>query len=241
MRKELLIRTLKKCNSAGKSILEIGYGAGDMLVTCSRMGMNVHGYDYSDKARVFAEYWLQANHIDECILYNSKEEIDNNKFDFVMACEVLEHVETDIEQLSEWKKLLNDNGRLLISVPAHMNKWGSNDVWAGHHRRYEKAELQNKLRTAGYKVEYFFSYPVPFHLVLDGLLDKSARKMLRTRKEMNMDLSTKNSGVIRDVNGFYKFFSKKAFLWPMILLQNLFLHTDLGSGYVVLASVEEKI
>ena len=240
MRKELLVKILNNCSSEGKSILEFGYGAGDMLVTCSKMGMDVYGYDHSDKARTFSEYWLRANDIDEYVLYTSKEEISNIKYDFVMSCEVLEHIEADMDQLTQWKKVINDNGKLIISVPAHINKWSFNDVWAGHFRRYEKVELQNKLQKAGYKVEYIWSYPVPFHWVLDKLLDKSARKMLITRKEMNMELSTKDSGVIRDVNAFYRFFSKKAFLWPMILLQELFLNTDIGSGYVVVASVEEN-
>lgn len=240
MRKALLIRILKRCSYAGKSILDFGYGAGDMLVTCSKMGMDVYGYDYSDKTRTFAEKWLRANAIDKYVLYNSAEEIVQKKCDLVMSCEVLEHIEADINQLTEWKKSINGNGKLIISVPAHMNKWGPSDKWGGHYRRYEKMELHNKLKKAGYKVEYIWSYPVPFNLILDRLLDNTTRKMLSARQEMNMESSTKDSGVVRDVNYLFRFFSKKAFLWPMILLQNLFLHTDLGSGYIVLASVEEE-
>ena len=36
-----------------------------------------------------------------------------------MAFEVLEHIEDDLSWIKEWWNILNEHGKLLISVPAH--------------------------------------------------------------------------------------------------------------------------
>ena len=51
LRRKLIVKSLKSINCAGKSILEIGYGAGDTLCTYSKLGMEVYGYDYSELAK----------------------------------------------------------------------------------------------------------------------------------------------------------------------------------------------
>lgn len=68
--------------------------------------------------------------------------------------DVLEHIKDDGKFLRELKTLLIPDGRLYITVPAYNALWSSEDDIAGHYRRYTKKELENKLKQAGYEVEY---------------------------------------------------------------------------------------
>ncbi|MGH2362888.1 MAG: class I SAM-dependent methyltransferase, partial [bacterium] len=77
------------------------------------------------------------------------------RFDLIVAFEVLEHYEQDLDCLRKWLELLQPGGTLIFSVPAHMRQWTKNDTRAGHARRYEKKELLEKLETCGLQTEHF--------------------------------------------------------------------------------------
>lgn len=73
-------------------------------------------------------------------------------FDTIVCMNVLEHIEDDRGTLKRLLSMLDSGGRLILVVPAHrwlFNPLDSND---GHFRRYEAAELNEKLKTAGFSV-----------------------------------------------------------------------------------------
>ena len=72
--------------------------------------------------------------------------------DSVICFNVLEHIEQDEKPLKNIFNLLEPRGRLLLLVPSHPWLYGSLDQHLGHHRRYGKKELKNKLETLGFKV-----------------------------------------------------------------------------------------
>jgi SAM-dependent methyltransferase len=72
--------------------------------------------------------------------------------DSVICFNVLEHVEQDETALRRIFSLLEPGGRLLLLVPSHPLLYGSIDKNLGHHRRYGKKELKNKLEAVGFKV-----------------------------------------------------------------------------------------
>ena len=55
----------------------------------------------------------------------------------ILYFHVLEHVENDLKEIEEAKKL-NKGGHLIIIVPAHQKIYGNLDKAVGHFRRYEK-------------------------------------------------------------------------------------------------------
>ena len=63
-------------------------------------------------------------------------EIDQ-KFDTIIYLHVLEHIEDDDREIKEATKRLNDNGTLIIMVPAHQKIYSELDRVIGHFRRYE--------------------------------------------------------------------------------------------------------
>ena len=50
---------------------------------------------------------------------------------------VLEHIEDDSKEIQEAVKKLNDNGILIIMVPAHQKMYSNLDKLVGHYRRYD--------------------------------------------------------------------------------------------------------
>ena len=68
--------------------------------------------------------------------------------------DVLEHIEDDSGALANLHRVLKREGRLYIAVPAHRLLWSAEDVAAGHYRRYTLGSLSERLRHAGFAVDY---------------------------------------------------------------------------------------
>ena len=66
---------------------------------------------------------------------------------------MLEHIEDDVQALSDLCNSLSDNGTLVIYVPAFQILFSDLDRKVGHYRRYQKRELKYKLRNSCFKIE----------------------------------------------------------------------------------------
>jgi len=79
--------------------------------------------------------------------------------DAILSVNVLEHVEDDQGELQLYRRLLRQRrGVLCLFVPARPEIYAPIDRDFGHFRRYTKAELDGKLRRAGFEVlrlDYF--------------------------------------------------------------------------------------
>jgi|TARA_B100000953_G_C17942328_1_gene397374 trans-aconitate methyltransferase len=63
-------------------------------------------------------------------------EIKNN-FNTILYLNVLEHIEKDVDEINEALKKIENNGYLVILVPAHNRLYSKFDKAIGHIRRYE--------------------------------------------------------------------------------------------------------
>jgi SAM-dependent methyltransferase len=81
-------------------------------------------------------------------------------FDSIVCLNVLEHVEDDARALRHLHDLLAPNGRLVLIVPALQSLYGEIDRAIGHYRRYERADLVEKLRAAGFSIEHHSAFNV---------------------------------------------------------------------------------
>jgi 2-polyprenyl-3-methyl-5-hydroxy-6-metoxy-1,4-benzoquinol methylase len=95
--------------SKGK-ILDIGAGVGDFLATAQQNGWETVGVEPNQKARQIAEQ--------KGVSFGEKtEDLPANSFDIITMWHVLEHV-PDLEmQLNELKRLVKNNGHIIIAVP----------------------------------------------------------------------------------------------------------------------------
>jgi SAM-dependent methyltransferase len=76
----------------------------------------------------------------------------SERFDSVVAINVLEHIEDDQRALRIARGLLRPGGRVCLFVPAHPSLFGSLDQRYGHLRRYTVRGAAALLRSAGFRV-----------------------------------------------------------------------------------------
>jgi SAM-dependent methyltransferase len=222
-------------------VLEIGCGSGALLYDLHRRGFTGIGIERSTRALEIAGQLLaRVNGIS----IRSSMPAKNEQFDYLMAFEVLEHIEDDVATLSAWREYLRPGGVLMLSVPARMELWGSSDVWAGHFRRYELEELHHKVNNAGFHIDRVACYGWPLSNVVEPI--RAAVNHLRVRDSEKLGhnpLSDKRkqtdaSGIQRDIEArLYPLYS----LWPgrigfqfFGVLQRRFFARERGRGYILM-------
>ncbi|MDX1773001.1 class I SAM-dependent methyltransferase [Oceanihabitans sediminis] len=115
-----------------KSLLDFGCGTGDFLQTAQQNNWKVLGIEPNQQAREI------ANRKTTNAVFNSEHlnKIENQSFDVITLWHVLEHVPNLEEQISVFKKLLKENGVLIVAVPNYKsfdakhykNFWAAYDV-----------------------------------------------------------------------------------------------------------------
>lgn len=165
-----------------------------------------------------------------------------NRFDYLMAFEVLEHIEDDRDALLQWRSWLKPGGTILISVPAHMNRWSASDDWAGHVRRYEKSTLQNLLDESGFTITYFESYGFPLANVIAPFRARAHKRQLEERikkNQGNRQVNNAMSGISRSTEHrlypLLKSLPGTMLMQAAFASQAVFSHLDIGDGYVLTA------
>lgn len=111
------------------------------------------------------------------------------EFSFVLALDVLEHIEEDRKALAEIRRVLKKEGKLIVTVPAHKWLFSTHDVALSHFRRYDKDEISEKIKTAGFKIlkiSYFNSILFPAISLLR--LAKRAVAGLGTERKSDLKL-----------------------------------------------------
>lgn len=237
--KHLLKRLQKEFRRKDITVLEIGYGAGEIFNMYVELGLRPFGYDFSEKAQQTA---LQQPAVKNgnVVLYKSWDEIPSANFDVVIACEVMEHIEDDQQELAKWVRYLkpSQQSALIISVPAHPERWDNSDIVMGHYRRYTKQALHNLLNGCHMQIVALYTYDFPSNLILDPM--RSSRLKDAARQDVCKEKRTKDSGVEREESRLIRLLASPLFWLPIIKLQQLFYRTDLGSAYILLAQGTQK-
>jgi SAM-dependent methyltransferase len=241
--------------------LEIGIGSGRFYEVLESLGFD--GLCLDLNPRLIEEHQAGQSPSRERIRFLARDffAVEEN-FDLIVAFEVLEHFQDDGACLRKWFEFLNPRGTLLFSVPAHLRQWTINDTRAGHARRYEKTELADKLKRAGFQVLIFWCYGFPilnWTYPFSQLLSKGDSLSVRHVAEsgsLNIDAGTKLNSVESALQKpssepFMASYSRTAdsgarrfqclsrwvfhemLWWPFLKLQKPFLNGDLGIGYLV--------
>lgn len=132
----------------GKQILELGSGLGNITLKIKDKGFNILP---SDIDRSFLK---SLKKIDKKAIYLDALNIKTSKkFDTIIAVNVLEHLDDDLQSLKNIYNLLIPQGILILLIPAHQFLFGSYDRMVGHYRRYSKKDLSQKLLKTGFRIE----------------------------------------------------------------------------------------
>lgn len=230
-------------NDSPGAVLEIGCGAGALLYDLAQAGFYGIGVEQSPQACAVATQVLAGTPAFQVVSQLPEEKV--MRYDYVMAFEVLEHIADDQAALCSWVQYLKPAGTLLISVPAHQKRWDQSDVWAGHYRRHERAELVAKIERAGCIVVTVYNYGWPLanwiEPVRSWVYGRRLQREARQHPQQKPDQLTQTfrSGVERTAEvRLYPLYANwigsrifSSFFW----LQRRFFATDWGTGYLVLA------
>ena len=146
----------------GKRVAELGCGRGN-LSNFFRQHETVMLTDYRDDyLDPLREKWGMKRNLTFAKLDMSQREdyAVLTKFapDSVVFLNVLEHIEDDRAVLKNLFDHIPAGCRLAILVPFGMSLYSDFDKELGHFRRYEKGELEGKMRDAGFNVEHQFYF-----------------------------------------------------------------------------------
>ncbi len=70
------------------------------------------------------------------------------EYSAVVALNVLEHIEDDVEALRDFARLVRPGGRIVLVVPAFEKAMSDFDREIGHFRRYQVSSMESALRAA---------------------------------------------------------------------------------------------
>ena len=162
-------------HAIGKRVLEIGAGFGNItrhlkgreLLVASDLDPvaleHLKGVFRDDRSVRVASYRFP---LDDA----AREEIRSLAIDTVVCLNVLEHIEDDRTTLGNMYEALAPGGRLVLLVPAFARLYSTLDEHLHHFRRYERDELERKIREAGFELEdlRFVNRPGIFGWWLNG-------------------------------------------------------------------------
>ncbi len=163
--------------------LDVGGGTGGLVDVLKPYGSLI-GLDYSDEA---LSYYRQY-HPDVCRGDAVHLPFKSESIDFLIALDVLEHLEDDRAGLTEFFRVLKMGGRALVTVPAFKFLWGRLDDLGRHKRRYTRSELCGKASQAGFRVSkssYMNSLLVPIVLV-NRLSERFRRRWMSADSDLQI-------------------------------------------------------
>ena len=164
-------------------VLEFGCGLGQNIFLKKEQAI---GIDISD----FCKKECAKRGID--IIKDSKK-INNNSFDSILACHVLEHMENPAETLKEFYRILKEKGKLVLILPVSCHNrpyknWQTDR--SKHLFQWNFAAINELLYFIGFKINlnkfnyaygYSIFYKLPFSI---GHTLLQLAGFLRNRKEM---------------------------------------------------------
>jgi SAM-dependent methyltransferase len=133
----------------GEDVLEVGCGLGNFTVLMAARGHRVTGIDI-DPAYVETARKRLAGFAGVYVACGDATAADwSERFDTVVALDVVEHIEDDCAFLARLARVLKPGGKLVVKVPAAPSLMSTLDRVVGHHRRYDKRSLNETFRAAG--------------------------------------------------------------------------------------------
>jgi glycosyltransferase involved in cell wall biosynthesis len=215
-----------------KSILEIGIGQGAFSTRLAQWGQYVgvepdpaSGAVAAERLSHFPDAEFRSGGLEQIQPYET--------FDLVCAFEVLEHIDDDAEALRSWVEHVNEFGSLIVSFPAHQKRFGAADIAVGHHRRYDRKDIDQLLNAADLELIDVYPYGAIGGHALEFVRNALLRQ--RSGKVASMNSATSASGRLFQPNGRLMGKIISVIATPMKVLQRPFLHTSVGVGWVVVA------
>ena len=117
--------------------------------------------------------------------------IKTNSLGLIIAMDVFEHLEHDKKGIRECYRVLNNGGKLFLTVPAFNCLWGVQDEVSGHKRRYTMKEIQKKLRQEGFNIlrASFFNFLLFFPILIGRQVIRFLDLRIESENKLNHPLA----------------------------------------------------
>jgi len=162
VRNLIIGNAIKKYLPRRSKIIEVGCGTGFVSSYLKKLGydidcadLSIHGLNYCKKRDAGNSYYQ----------FNLYDALFYEHYDGACAFDVIEHINDDQLVLQNMNKALKAGGFIFITVPANKKLWSEIDAFSKHKRRYNRAELKDKIENAGFKIiriSYFMTFLFPF-------------------------------------------------------------------------------
>ena len=139
-------------------VMEVGTGTGYIARELKKNGYDV---EIADVHKQFLDF-RKNKIIERKYQFDIKEPPFTNHFDVIGMFDVLEHIEEDKAVLGNVRKMLNDGGKVIITVPAHSWLWSKYDC--SHKRRYNLKRIRAIFKESNFDVleaKHFFVSIIP--------------------------------------------------------------------------------
>lgn len=187
-RNKLILWALRTYRPNASTFLEVGCGTGYVLsgiaracpeMTLSGSEIFLAGLSHAAK-RVPSAHFMQ---MDARRIPFAKE------FDAIGAFDVLEHIDEDEMVLAQLHRAIKPGGVLLLTVPQHPWLWSTSDEYAFHARRYTRAEIEQKVSTAGFALLRSSSFVTSLlpAMILSRLFQKRKMKQFDPAGELKIN------------------------------------------------------
>jgi len=181
------IKKFIKHNSLSeKNCLDIGCGNG------------IISFGVGDKVKGTSLNWklVDSNFTKDDLKNDSRKSTKieiNKKFDIVIACDVLEHIDNDIQFLELINNCMKKDSILILTVPAMEILWSDHDVFLKHFRRYNRKSLENSVKKNFRLLNIEYTYKSLFPLALIVILIKRITSSILRRKSFKIEETVANT------------------------------------------------
>lgn len=168
-KRQLVMGLLEKhCPPPGR-LIEGGIGSGRNLVEFHRMGYEVTGFDLMPESVTH----VRSRGIEDVRVHDlgAPWPVESRSIRAIVLLDVLEHVEHPAVVLRHAWNALEDDGAVIVTVPAHPWLYSRWDEQLGHYRRYTVTEFRRHAGNAGFRVEwlnYWNSFTFPAAVAVRG-------------------------------------------------------------------------
>lgn len=119
-RRDVVLGFLSECLDRPGAVLDVGCGSGALVASMAEMGHLVHGVDLSPGMVAKARRYLLEQGLDPDNIQPGAVEtlpFDDNAFDVVTCVGVLEYVCDEKAALTELKRVVKKDGRIILTMP----------------------------------------------------------------------------------------------------------------------------
>lgn len=129
----------------GKKVLDLGSGDGSFTYVLAKAGAEVVGIDNEELGLTYAAENLRSVDPHNNLKYSFKAAsayelpFESDSFDFIVCCDVIEHLNEPEKMLAEASRVLKDGGKFVLTTPYRLTEFPQDP---NHVREYYPEEMK---------------------------------------------------------------------------------------------------